>query len=167
MVPVQTLLEVPPTPDMPYSGNAVPIVGELIPIVAIVLGIGFVMLWVYLDYRRKRELYQLYHAERMSAIEKGMELPPLPADFFRDTRRRAPPGVRSRRWGLILLFLGVAISVAMWGSGERNGWWWGLVPAGLGLALLISSRFEAQEKASVTSATDVSRDSGAANPPSA
>jgi hypothetical protein len=163
MAPVQMMLDVPQTPDIP--GGAVPILGVMIPIVAIVFGIGFVMLWVYFDYRRKRELYQLYHAERMAAIEKGMELPPLPADFFRDTRRRAAPGVRSRRWGLILLFFGVATCVALRSSGAGGAWCWGLVPTGVGLALLISSRFEA-EKASATAASDVSRDSGAPNPPS-
>ena len=145
---------------MDTPGQAVPIIGIMVPIVAIVFGIGIGMLWIYLDFRRKRELYQLYHAERMAAIEKGMELPPLPTDLFEKRGRGAAAGVRSRRWGLILLFFGVAISVAMWGSGEdRNDWWWGLVPVSLGLSLLISSHFEAKEKASATSAADAGRNS--------
>ena len=159
MVPVQTMLEMPQTPDIPMS-QAVPIIGEMIPIIAIVLGIGLVMLRVYLDFRRRRELYQLYHAERMAAIEKGIELPPLPTDFFKDTREREAGAVRHRRMGLGLLFIGAAAGAALWGTGER-GAWWALVPVAWGLALLLSSRLEAKEKASA-----VSRDSGSANPPS-
>jgi len=152
MVPVQTMLEVPQTPDLSMS-QAVPILGELIPIVAIVLGIGIGMLWIYFDFRRKREIYQLYHAERMAAIDKGMELPPLPADLFRDSRSRESRASRSRRRGLILLFLGAAICIGIWASGAGRVSLWGLVPAGIGLALLLSSRFEAKEQASATGAT--------------
>jgi hypothetical protein len=164
MVPVQTMLDMPQTPDVPMS-QAVPIVGELIPIVAIVLGIGFVMLRVYLDFRRRRELYQLYHAERMAAIEKGIELPPLPTDFFKDTRVREAAAVRHRRMGLTLLLIGASVGAALWGTGNR-GAWWGLVPAAWGLALLLSSRFEAKEQASAPGSTNLGRDSGGASPPS-
>jgi hypothetical protein len=164
MVPVQTMLEVPQTPDIPMS-QAVPIIGELIPIIAIVLGIGIGMLWIYFDFRRKREVYQLYHAERMAAIEKGMELPPLPTDLFNDSRTREGRASRSRRRGLILLFLGVAICVGLWASGTGRISLWGLVPAGIGLALLLSSRLEAKEQASATGASDLNRGNGAPNPP--
>jgi len=30
---------------------------------------------MWLDFRKKRELFQLHHAERMAAIEKGIDLP--------------------------------------------------------------------------------------------
>jgi hypothetical protein len=164
MVTVPILLDVPSTPEV-IPDQAVAMLGELIPIIAIILGIGFVMLRSYLDYRRRRELYQLYHAERMAAIEKGIELPPLPTDFFKDTRVRETAAVRHRRQGLVLLLIGITVGVALWGTGERDGLW-GLVPAGWGLALLLSSRFEAREKASASTASDTNRDSGSLPPPS-
>jgi hypothetical protein len=164
MAPVENMMDMSQAGDL--GGNAVPIVGELIPIIAIVLAIGYVMLRAYLDFRRRRELYQLYHAERMAAIEKGIELPPLPTDFFRDTTRvREPPAVRHRRSGLVLLFIGVSVGAALWGTGQRAAWW-GLVPAAWGLALLLSSRLESAEKTGTPSATDAKRDSRFPDPPS-
>src|SRR5580658_1417162 len=89
---------------MPHSDNVIPILGELIPIIAIVMGLSVAMLCLYLDFRKKRELFQLYHAERMAAIEKGIELPPLPPEFFGDSGDREPKASRHRRQGLILSF---------------------------------------------------------------
>lgn len=129
-----------------HHGEAVAIVGELIPIAAIVLGIGIGMLAMYFEFRKKRELYQLYHAERMAAIEKGIELPALPEEFFKDTARREPSPARHRRMGLILLFVGGAVAIALWGSGSGGGWWWGLVPLALGLAFLLAAFLEAREQ---------------------
>ncbi len=126
--------------------TSVEIVGELIPIIAIVLGIGIGMLAIYLDFRKKRELFQLYHAERMAAIEKGIELPPLPPDLLRDTRTPEARGARHRRFGFVLLFVGVAVGLALWGTKDPDAWW-ALVPAGWGLALLLSSFLESRERA--------------------
>ena len=56
----------------------------LIPIVAIIGGVASGMFATYHRMRRERELPQLYHAERMAAIEKGVELPPLPPELFHD-----------------------------------------------------------------------------------
>ena len=47
------------------------------------MGLGVGMLKLYLDYRKKREVIQLHHAERMAAIDKGIELPSLPPNSFR------------------------------------------------------------------------------------
>jgi len=127
------------------DNTAVAMFGELIPIIAIVFGIGCFMLRIYFDFRKKREMFQLYHAERMAAIEKGIELPPLPDEFFQDRRLEAAP-VRNRRNGLILTFLGVAITLALWGTGISQYWWGGVVLA-LGLAFLLASFLEFREQA--------------------
>ncbi len=122
------------------------IIGVLIPMVAIVLGIGTAMLAMYLDFRKKREMIQLYHAERMAAIEKGIELPPLPDGYFSggDTRSSGP--AKPRRTGLVLLFLGIGITLALWGSGVVDELWWlGLVPLALGVAFLLTALFEARD----------------------
>ena len=116
----------------------------LIPIVSIIMGVGIGMLSIYLQFRRKRDVFQLHHIERMAAIEKAIELPPLPPEFFQDARRFESAPIRHRRSGLILLFLGIAIAVALWGTGVP-AYWWGLVPAAVGLALLLSSVLETRD----------------------
>ncbi|HEX4050414.1 MAG TPA: DUF6249 domain-containing protein [Steroidobacteraceae bacterium] len=118
----------------------------LIPILGIIMGIGFVMLAIYLDFLKKREILNAVHRERMAAIEKGMELPPLPPEIFRGRDRgRSRTPARTLERGLILIFIGIAVSVALWQTG-KNAAWWGLVPFGMGLAYLISSRFRAVEQ---------------------
>jgi Domain of unknown function (DUF6249) len=116
-----------------------------IPIIAIIMGIGFAMLSIWLDYRKKREIYQLYHAERLAAIEKGIEVPPLPPEFFQSRRGGDEPAPRRhRRFGLVLTFLGVALTVALWGTGTSQ-YLWGLLPLAVGVAYLLSSFLEARE----------------------
>ena len=51
---------------------------SLIPITAIVMGIGIGMLGLWTDHKRKSQLLEQTHRERMAAIEKGIELPPMP-----------------------------------------------------------------------------------------
>jgi hypothetical protein len=115
-------------------------IAVFIPIVAIIMGIGIGMLSLYLNYRKKRDIYELHHKERMAAIEKGMELPPLPMEFFRDGRdlgKRSPEG--RLRSGLVMLLVGGAIAFALYNShnGSHDSWVWGLVPAAVGVANLI------------------------------
>jgi len=139
---------------MPHTDNVLAIIGELIPIIAIVMGLSVAMLCLYLDFRKKRELFQLHHAERMAAIEKGIELPPLPPEFFGEYRNREPRASRHRRQGLLLSFLGIAISVGMWGSSHERGAWWGLVFVAVGAAFLLSSRFESAESLKLSKGED-------------
>jgi hypothetical protein len=116
---------------------SVAILGVMVPIVAIIMGIGIGMLKLALDYRNRREMFQLHHAERLAAIEKGVEVAPLPPEFFQSYRRPASGRASSLRWGLIWLLVGCALVVALYyGSGHDDAWW-GLLPAAIGAALLI------------------------------
>ena len=145
------------------SGGAAAILGVMIPIVAIVMGLGLGMLKLWLDFRRKRDILQAHHAERMAAIEKGIELPPLPPQFYAPEGESAAedsagqsnkPQAASRylRSGLTWLLIGLAISLALYAdhdhSDAHNAALWGLVPAAYGLArllfYLISSRAAAR-----------------------
>src|ERR1700735_4277693 len=99
------------------------ILSMMIPIVAIVFGIGVAMLGMWLDFRKKREMFQLHHAERMAAIEKGIELPPLPPEFFRDFKRRDRPPSSQFRRGLVWLLVGIALMVALHGTHDADFWW--------------------------------------------
>ncbi len=108
----------------------------MIPIIAIVMGIGVVMLTLTLNYRRRKEMFALYHQERMAAIEKGAELPPLPDAFFTEKGPEVRSPRRSLLSGLILLFLGVALTAALWVEAPSHCLW-GLLPVGVGLAYLV------------------------------
>jgi hypothetical protein len=119
------------------------VIAVMVPIVAIVMGIGIGMLSLFLDYRKKREMFAMHHKERMAAIEKGMELPPLPAEFFRDARRVRSLSDYLRR-GLILLLVGIVITIALYDS-SRHNYLWGLVPAALGIANLLFYYFESRK----------------------
>ena len=113
--------------------DEVTIVEALIPITATVMGIGIAMLGVWLDYRKKSEIFALHHKERMAAIEKGMDVPPLPPELFH--RGGRTPADCLRR-GLVWLLIGGAIMIAMLIEGHR-GAMYGLIPAAVGLANLI------------------------------
>lgn len=119
---------------------------DSIPVVAIVLGITCAMFGMYLDFRKKRDFAQHYHAERMAAIEKGIELPPLPEEYFSGRGLGHSSPARTRRTGLVLLFLGIAITLGLWiGGADGDAFWLGIVPVGLGLAFLLAALFEFRE----------------------
>ena len=118
-----------------------------IPIIAIVLGIGIGMLSLVLDYRKRRDMFAMHHKERMAAIDKGMEVPPLPPEFFQENRRRgtSTPGDYLRR-GLLLLMVGLAITVALYRM-NNDLFLWGLVPTAVGVAYLLFYWFEVRKAA--------------------
>lgn len=110
----------------------------LIPIVAIVMGIGIGMLALWVDYRKKREIFELHHKERLLAIERGMEVPPLPDNLFgnsRDARCTSPADYLRR--GLLWLLVGLAVAIALAVNRDLESATWGLIPMAVGLAYLI------------------------------
>lgn len=113
-----------------FMENILPL---FIPIIAIVMSLSLPMLFIYLHYRKQKEIYTLYHQQRMAAIEKGIELPPMPAGFLEG----APSRRRDLLRGLIWLFVGVAVTVAVFQSGKHREAFFGLIPIGIGLAYLI------------------------------
>jgi hypothetical protein len=115
---------------------------ELVPLFGIMFGIGVPLsipiIWIVLNYRKRRRLMELHHTERMAAIERGMEIPPLPLELIdgRSGRRRS-----SLLPGLVWFFIGLAVligSLAVGGGHDEDlpviG---GLIPLGIGLAYLI------------------------------
>jgi len=109
----------------------------LIPLSAIVLGIGVGMLAIYLEYRKRKEMFALYHQERMAAIDKGIELPPLPEEFFgADCGKPVSPHAKLLG-GLIPLFVGLALFVALRYNARSSVALYALIPIAVGLAMLI------------------------------
>ncbi|MGH9254373.1 MAG: DUF6249 domain-containing protein [Vicinamibacterales bacterium] len=82
----------------------IPIVGMLIPLSAIVLGIGIAFWYIYWDHQKKRLQYQ----ERQLMIEKGLTPPPVLPD---QPRKKVTPEDCLRR-GTVLLFLGIGFGAA-------------------------------------------------------
>jgi len=110
----------------------------LVPIVAIVMGIAIGALAIFLNYHRKKEMFALYHQERMAAIDKGVELPALPdALFYGDDK--SPVAHNPRRQllkGLVWLFVGLGALIALYAT-RNDRYLFSLIPIGVGLAYLI------------------------------
>ena len=88
------------------------VVALFIPIVAIFMSLLIPIVYSVLDYRRRRDIVEAHHRERLAAIERGMEIPPLPESFFMPLQRRRGRG-NSLLAGLIWLFVGIGIFVAL------------------------------------------------------
>jgi len=121
----------------------IPVLGLFIPIIAIVMVFGTGMLSIYFNYRKRKEMFALYHQERMAAIEKGIDLPPLPEDFFHENGKPARRSSHSTLlWGLVLTFIGLILYVALHATVPRTDTGgdpslYALIPSGIGMACLI------------------------------
>lgn len=120
-------------------------VEEFIPIFGILFGIGgpvaVVVVWFTLNYYKRRKLMELHHAERMAAIERGMEIPPLPIELI--DGRSVPKRRRTALLpGLVWFFIGLALVIGTTvgtgaGGDDEIPLFAGLIPLGVGLAYLI------------------------------
>jgi hypothetical protein len=115
--------------------SSVPIIALFIPIIAIVMGIGIGMLAVFLNYRKRRQMFELYHQERLAAIDKGLEMPPIPEQFFYDNGNPPSPHGTLLK-GLIFTLGGVGVLIALYQYHPEIALY-GLIPIFLGLAFLI------------------------------
>ena len=118
------------------------VIGAFIPIVAITLGIGIGSLAIWSEHKRKLELIDRLHRERMLALEKGVEPPAIAPGLVGDlaAKPKLVPRYlwpRAMRNGLMLLFGGIVLYFGVNEAGGREGATFMLVPAALGLANLI------------------------------
>ena len=114
------------------------VIAVFIPIVAIVLGIGALMVFIWSDHRRKAQLLEQNHRERMIAIEKGLELPPLPTNLVSGSNGPATASAaKSLRSGIMMTLIGLILCVALNESGGREAALFGLIPAAVGIANLV------------------------------
>jgi Domain of unknown function (DUF6249) len=120
-------------------------IAVFIPIVAIVMSLSIPIVFAIVDYRRRRDIVEAHHKERMAAIERGMELPPLPESFFRSFNYDRKP--RHLLTGMIWTFVGVGLFVALREVAGRDVAWFALMPIGVGLALLIYYFVEGRKQA--------------------
>lgn len=118
----------------------------IVPVFGIIFAIGLPLtipiVYAVLNYRKRRRLMELHHAERMAAIERGMDIPPLPLALLEgETRRRRRTSLLP---GLVWLFIGLAVLISMRSIAEDEALF-GLVPTGVGLAYLIYYFFEGRK----------------------
>jgi len=111
------------------------VIGVFIPIIAIIMSLSIPIVFAIVDYRRRRDIVEANHKERLAAIERGMELPALPESFYQSIK----PARRSSYLlpGLVWLFVGIGIFVALGAIAGHDVRMLGLIPAAVGLALLV------------------------------
>ena len=111
------------------------VVAVFIPIVAIVMSLMIPIVFAVVDYKRRKDIVEANHKERLAAIERGMEIPALPESFYLPMK----PQRRSSYLlpGLVWLFVGIGFFVALGAVAGNDVRYFGLVPMGVGLALLI------------------------------
>ena len=110
-------------------------VAVFIPITAIIMSLAIPMVYAITDYRRRRDIVEAHHKERMAGIERGMEIPPLPEAFFKPLGRVERP--RHLLTGMIWLFVGIAVFLFLGAVADESVAFLGLIPAGVGAAFLI------------------------------
>jgi hypothetical protein len=114
------------------------VIAVFIPIIAIVMGIGIGMLAIWSEHKRKAQLLEQNHRERMHAIEKGLEIPPLPPGLVGFMQSAAvASSARALRSGLIWLLSGIVGYVAIKNAGGPEGAPFALIGVAVGIAQLI------------------------------
>jgi hypothetical protein len=135
-------------------------IAVFIPIVAIVMSLAIPIIYQVLDYRRRRDIVEAHHKERLAAIERGMELPALPEAFYSPLDRNKRP--RHLPTGMVWLFIGIALFLALGAVAGEEVRFFGLIPAGVGLAFLIYYFIEGKHEAAAFRAKEAARDAAAA-----
>ena len=113
------------------------IIGVFIPIVAIVMGIGIGMLSIWTEHKRKAQLLEQYHKERIAALEKGLPLPELDRRLVALDETEPPTAAKAYRNGIMMFLIGVVLFFALDNLlGDRLSLF-GLIPAAVGVANLV------------------------------
>jgi hypothetical protein len=123
------------------------VVAIFIPIVAIVMSLSIPIVFAIVDYRRRRDIVEAHHKERMAAIERGMEIAPLPESFFMGLEKKRRPGAQLLT-GLVWLFIGIGLFMGLAAVAGRDVAYFALIPGGIGLAYLIYYFVEGRKEAS-------------------
>ena len=116
--------------------------------VALTSGFGLAFLAIWTDYRKRRDLIDMLHRERMLALEKGLELPEIPGTLVGEppaSRTGHDSATKGLKSGLIWLVTGFGFTLffAFEVGRTADGRWQGpnpalgLIPAGIGVVNLI------------------------------
>jgi len=114
------------------------VIGVFIPIIAIIMGVGAGIVAIWSEHKRKAQLLEQNHRERMQAIEKGLELPPLPPNLVSTSNGPSTASAaKSVRSGVMLLLIGIILWFAIDRTGGSDAALFGLIPAAVGVANLL------------------------------
>lgn len=110
-------------------------IAVFIPITAIFMSLLIPIVFAIVDYKRRKDIVEANHKERLAAIERGMEIPSLPESFYLSMK----PARRSSYLlpGLIWLFVGIGLYVALGAVAGDEVKFFGMIPGGVGLAFLV------------------------------
>jgi hypothetical protein len=113
---------------------------NLVPVVAIIFGIGMGMLGTWTEHKRRSQLLEQSHRERMAALEKGLPMPEMPSNLLsrrvEDANPRLAP-LRAIRSGLMFLGIGIVLFFALPRVADDDVALFGLIPAVIGVANLV------------------------------
>ncbi len=113
------------------------IIGVFIPIVAIVMGVGIGMLSIWTEHKRKAQLLEQFHKERLSALDKGIALPELDRRLVALDESQPPTSAKAFRSGLMMLLIGIILYFALEELVRERVSLFGLIPAAVGVANLM------------------------------
>jgi hypothetical protein len=102
--------------------------------IAIVFGVSAGMLNIWVSHRRKQQVLEQWHKERMAAMDKGLPLPELPINVLTDD---TPSAMRSLRTGISFVLIGAAVYVATARALDEDLAFFGLIPSAVGVANMI------------------------------
>ena len=124
------------------SDSFISVFAMAIPIVAIIGGITVAVVRTL----GQQRMAELAHKERIAAIERGVDpakLPPPPVLDYGPAYGTYSPQRRYHALligGVVTLLAGISVGVFLYlMETEKNAWAVGLVPAGVGVALLLSA----------------------------
>ena len=126
----------------------IPTLGLMIPIIAIVMGMGIAMLAIYLNYRKRKDMFALYHQERMAAIEKGVEVPPLPDALLTDDGKPLRPYSPRQHLlkGVAWVFVGIGLGLGLWATAGYEFALFSIIFIGIGIAHLVYYAVEGRKE---------------------
>ena len=131
------------------AGDFIPLMALSIPIIAIV---GGITAGILRSLQRQRS-FELLQRERIAAIERGLDPDKIASlqrpILYDDHGIYTDPNMQAARLrqglmigGIVTLFVGVALAIFLNGVADRGDgsvWMVGLIPAAVGVALLLSS----------------------------
>jgi hypothetical protein len=111
--------------------------------IAIAFGISLAMLNVWVVHRRKQQMLEHWHKERMTAMDKGLPLPEAPAYLFSDAETSS---ARLLRNGISWILIGIIVYIATARAIDEDLALFGLIPCAVGVANLIYAALLARRK---------------------
>jgi len=110
--------------------------GPMIPIIAIIMGVGCAIIAMYFSSRRQKEEQETIRI----AMEKGVDLPEDLLKRNGDSCSRSNP----LRRGIFWTALGISLTIALYVNNDVEAAVWGLIPLALGIGNIIFHKLSPQ-----------------------